>query len=155
MKNLNPSDKKLLADIEEFGWHVLKIMEDEQGPAFCYSVGLYETFNHPEIVIVGLKLELGHILINNIGEDIRNGFTYHSNQFYPDIIDNFDCLMLTVDNNHYEDYFGYAKWFYKTTDIPFLQCIYPTIKGIYPWEDNWPKEIKNLQPLLGSFNKEY
>jgi len=70
---LDEGEKKLVADIEELGWHVLKVLEDDNGPGFVYSVGLFKTFNHPEIIIVGLKLDLAHILINNIGVDIKNG----------------------------------------------------------------------------------
>ena len=34
-------DGKLLADVQEYGWHVLQIMADDDRPAFAYSVGLY------------------------------------------------------------------------------------------------------------------
>lgn len=149
MAELTQGDKKLLADIDEFGWHVLKVMEDDQGPGFCYSVGLFKTFNHPEIIIVGLKLDLAHLLINNIGEDIKNGRTYQSGQFYPDILTNFDCLMLQATEDNYDEYFGYGQWYYNGADFPVLQCIYPTVKDVYPWEADWPTEIQSLQPILG------
>ena len=45
-------DDKVLSDIEEYGWHVVKVMEDNSGPGFCYSIGLFKTFGHPEIMIV-------------------------------------------------------------------------------------------------------
>lgn len=67
---MTTADKKLLSDIDSHGWHVLKIMDDDNGSSFCYSVGLFKTFNHPEIIIIGLKPDLAHTLINNIGEDI-------------------------------------------------------------------------------------
>jgi hypothetical protein len=30
------------------------------------------------------------------------------------------------------------------------QCVYPTVKGVYPWQDEWPKGIRDLQPILGA-----
>lgn len=149
-ERLTEGDKKLLSDIEEYGWHVLKILAEGEEPGFCYSVGLYNSFKHPEIVIIGLRPELAHVLVNNIGEDIKNGLKLESGKFYSNILDNFDCLMINVDKDKYEEYFGYGLWYYRDTHFPVLQCIYPTIKGIYPWEDNWPKDIKSLQPLLGN-----
>ena len=146
---MTTSDEKLLKDIDSHGWHVLKIMEDDNGPGFCYSVGLFKTFNHPEIIIIGLKLDLAHLLINNIGEDIRSGKTFSSGKFYKDILDSYECLMLEADKKFYKDYLGYAKWFYENENFPVLQCIYPTIKGVFPWDKSWPDNIKNLQPLLG------
>src|SRR3954451_20971966 len=54
---------KLLSDVEEFGWHVVLIPEDDEGPAFAYNVGLFGTFEHPEIVVLGLDLGVMHRLI--------------------------------------------------------------------------------------------
>jgi hypothetical protein len=96
--------KKLIDDIREFRWHVLKVLGDDSGPGFAYSVGLFKTFNHPEIIIIGLKLDLAHILINNIGEDIKKGKQYHSGQLYTDILDDFKCLMLDVSKENYKEY---------------------------------------------------
>ena len=152
MSELTSSDKKLLDNVENYGWHVLKIMEDEKGPGFTYSIGLYKNFNHPEIIMIGLNLDLAHTLINNIGEDIRAGKEFKSGEFYTDILDGFNCLMVEVDKDYYDEYFGYGKWFYKNSDFPVLQCIYPTVKGVFPWEKEWPENIKDLQPILGKLS---
>ena len=48
------NDRKLLADIERLGWHVIHIFEDESGPGFSFSVGFYYTFQQPEVLIMGL-----------------------------------------------------------------------------------------------------
>jgi hypothetical protein len=57
-------DKKLVSDIEQVGWHVVMIPEDDEGPSFAYSIGLFQTFGHPEIIICGLGLDLMHQMIN-------------------------------------------------------------------------------------------
>src|SRR4051794_27391344 len=31
-------DRKLLADVERHGWHVVCVEEDEEGPGFAYSI---------------------------------------------------------------------------------------------------------------------
>jgi len=146
-------DKKLIDDIDKYGWHVLKIFEADKGPGFVYSVGLFKTYNHPEIIIVGLKLDLAHILINNIGEDIKNGLRFQSGQMYNDILDNFKCLMIDVKKEHYKEYVGNGLWYYEGDNFPLMQCIYPTVKGIYPWEKDWPEDIKYLQPILGDIGQ--
>jgi hypothetical protein len=146
---LDNGDKKLIDDIGKFGWHVLKVLEDDNGPGFAYSVGLFKTFKHPEIIIIGLKPDLAHILINNIGEDIKKGTQYQSGQLYTDILGDFKCLMLDVPKESYKKYVGYGLWYYEGDKFPLLQCIYPTVKGIYPWEKEWPEDIIDLQPILG------
>jgi hypothetical protein len=149
---MDKGDIKLLNDIKQYGWHVIKVMEDDKGPGFAYSIGLFKTYNHPEILIVGLNLDLAHTLINNIGEDIKNGKIFRADEFYNDILERYKCLMISVSQENYPDYVGYGHWYYKNYDFPLLQCIYPTIKGIYPWENDWPENIKDLQPILGIIN---
>ena len=152
MSNLDEGDKKLLADIDKYGWHVLLVAEDEKGPGFAYTVGLYKTYNHPEIAFIGLIPDLAHILINNIGDAVKQGKVYQNGWSYPDILHNFKCHMLKVKKEHYQEYFGYGSWYYKSDDFPVLQCVYPTVKGVYPWEQNFPDNSKDLQPLLGDLN---
>ena len=67
---MDERERKTHADIKEFGWHVLLIPEDEQGPAFAYSVGLQKTFNHPEILVLGLDINLMHRMVNGIGDRV-------------------------------------------------------------------------------------
>ncbi|MBS1522761.1 MAG: DUF4262 domain-containing protein [Bacteroidetes bacterium] len=152
-KETNSVDQKLLEDIEKHGLHVLHILGEEDFPPFSYSVGLYKNYNHPEIIIIGLKQQLGHIIINNIAEDIKNGIKYDPFSWSDNILDDYKCLFIPVDKSNYEEYVGYDRWYYKGDNFPLLQCIYPTTKGIYPWEDAWPDNIKKLQPSLGPINK--
>lgn len=149
MDSLSHGDNKFLNDIEEYGWNVTKVLEDESGPGFGYSTGLFKTFNHPEIIIIGLKLDLIHSIINGKGEDVKNRKTFLYGNFYSGLIEGFDCYFTSVEKKYYNEYVGYAKWYYKGDDFPLIQCVYPTIKGIYPWQSEWPKEIESLQPVLG------
>lgn len=134
-------------NIDEYGWHVINVLEDDQGPSFSYSIGLYKSFGHPEVIFIGLKIELAHLLINNIGESIREGFIYENDKFYTDILDNYKCRMLKVDEYYYNKYVGRGLAYYNAS-FPLFQCIYPTVNGIYPWEKELPEEIRLTQPIL-------
>lgn len=140
---------KLQSDIELFGWHVIKVPEDNLGPSVGYSIGFYHTFEHPEIIIIGLELDALHYLINRIGDSIRLGTIFQSGQFYSNLIEGVDCYFTSVDSVFYKEYVSYAETYYKGANFPILQCIYPTLSGIYPWQNEWPVELKNVQPILG------
>jgi hypothetical protein len=144
--------EKLEKDIKELGLGVLHVLEDEDGPGFTYSIGLYKSYGHPEIIMVGLKQQLAHTLINNMAYDIKEGKVFVPLTFEADILDNFNCYIIEVNKANYDTYVGQAQNYYDGDDFPLIQCIYPTIKGIYPWEDEWPGDIKDLQPILGSIN---
>jgi hypothetical protein len=48
------SDRKLLSDVGEFGWHVVGIHEEKNSPRFAFSVGLYYQYLHPRSIDHGL-----------------------------------------------------------------------------------------------------
>ncbi len=47
---------------------------------------------------------------------------------------------------------GKHKRYYGDDNFPLIQCVYPTVKGIFPWEKDWPENIKDLQAILGEIN---
>jgi hypothetical protein len=63
MADLNSIKEKLLNDIEKYGLQVMHVFGDELGPGFSYSIGLFESYNHPEVIIIGLRQDLMHQLI--------------------------------------------------------------------------------------------
>jgi hypothetical protein len=143
------ADKRVSNDIRQHGLHVIHVLADEIGPRFSYSIGLFESYKHPEIIIVGLKQELSHTLINSIAENIKNGISYLPFNYYPDILNDFECYFTDVSLENYDSYVGQAQRYYNSDDFPLLQCIYPTVKGFFPWDADWPEGIKDLQPILG------
>jgi hypothetical protein len=73
---VDDGDRKLLADVKQVGWHVIKVAGDDEGPAFAYSIGLFHSFQHPEIVTFGLDVTDMHRMINAIGEAVRGNGTF-------------------------------------------------------------------------------
>jgi hypothetical protein len=55
-EGISAPDAKVLSDIERVGWHVMKVFArpNEKGPEWAFSIGLFHTYQHPEIIIFGL-----------------------------------------------------------------------------------------------------
>lgn len=136
--------------IDEFGCyiiHVINTTEDvENEPEFSYSIGLFERFKQPEIIIVGLKKDLRHTLINNICNDYKEGKYLEINKYNSDILDNFECLVVEVEKKYFDKYLGQALRYYQNESFKALQVIYPTIQGLFPWDENFPKNV--IEPVL-------
>jgi hypothetical protein len=45
-------DQSVIQHIEEHGWHVMYVHETDGLPGWSYSIGLYDSFRHPEIIIL-------------------------------------------------------------------------------------------------------
>ncbi len=142
-------DRKLLADIEEVGWSVLAIWESKNNPGFAYSLGIYYTLDHPEIIIMGLPPKVAHALINTIGDTVRAGQTFEPGQKYDDIADGFPVAFVAMDQKYYREYLGYGRWFYHGSNFPVLQCVWPDKEGIFPWEPGYDSRYFDVQRVLG------
>jgi hypothetical protein len=141
-------DRKLLADIERHGWHMLGITEDNDGPAFAYSVGLWHSFEHPEILVIGLGTDVMFGMINGIGEAVRDGNRFEHLFESGDILAGFNVAFRRVEPRYYKGYVGYALWYYQSDDFPILQCVWPDSQHRYPWHPEWPAGLVVRQPVL-------
>ncbi len=136
-------------NIAQYGLHILHILGDTEGACFTYSIGLYETFGHPEIILLGLKAEVAHSILNAMADVIRDHHSFDSHLFYDDILGGYSCYMLPVEQQHYDAYVGQAVSYYGHTDFPLLQCVYPSVEGVYPWNKNASESLQWFEPLLG------
>jgi hypothetical protein len=141
-------ERKLVSDVEEVGWHVIMVPEDDEGPSFAYSVGLSRTFVHPEIIVFGLDLGLMHRMINSVGEEVRRGRRFADGQAASGILEGYDVRLIPVARRHFPEYLGYAHWFYNGDDFPALQCLWPDKKGRFPTDPGFARALRPRQPLL-------
>lgn len=142
------SDRKLLHDVNEHGWHLVAIDDEEEGPAYVFSVGIFHTLGHPEICIFGLSSTrtMGQI-INSIGDLIKSGQSFDDWEASDEVLDGYSCLFRKVDPKFYREYLGYARWFYEGDEFPMLQCVWPDGDHNYPWDADFSAQT---QPVLAT-----
>jgi hypothetical protein len=143
-------DRQILQWVAEYGWAVLGIEEDEDGPPYTFSVGLWRGWKHPEIVIFGLKHEASQVLINNLGLEIREGRTFEPGQEYLDLVPSYPVCFIEVHPAWVREFFGYACWFNRGDDFPVLQCVWPDRAGRFPWQEGYDVAFLTRQPLLNA-----
>jgi hypothetical protein len=141
-------ERRVIEDVQEYGWHIVAIEDDDEGPGFAYSIGLYHTLKKPEIVIFGLKTTDMMNIINVVGEEMRKGKEFEDWMEYDQILDGYHCIFRAVDREFYQEYFGYARWFHEGSDFPVLQCVRPDRGGHYPWHSEFPAAHRARQPVL-------
>jgi len=147
---LRPGDEKFLSQIETYGWNVTKIFrrQGETGPEWAFSTGLFQSYQHPEIVILGLPLDTMQEIINNIGLEVKKGARFELEQEYQGIFARCGCRFRAVDQSQYKPYLGWALWFYESDPFPVLQCFWPDKEGKYPWEAGCSESVISSQPSL-------
>lgn len=124
------------------------VPEDDRGPGFAYSIGLFHTFNHPEVLISGVDFKNGTNIINHIGAFVRDGMRFGAEQEASEILVEANCYFKRIVSQHYSDYLGTAVRFYGHAEFPALQCYWPDREGLYPFEEEAAEWVRERQDQL-------
>jgi hypothetical protein len=142
-------ERIVLSNINEYGWHAVNVIEDDNHPPWSFTIGLFETWDHPELIIIGRSRATSYEMLKTLSNDIELNSP-------PDLTDpdghlllGMKCLFVEVLPRYYSDYVGFARWFYRKRHFPLYQIVWPNTDGLYPWDQNASKAFKEWQPLLG------
>jgi hypothetical protein len=141
-------DDKTERLIKQFGLTVIIIEATDYLPAFAYSVGLWKTYKHPEIICFGLATKTLHKLINGVAELVKKGQVIKTTKSYDDFVNNADTRFIDVHPSYLKHYFGTAINYYGSDQFPALQFVWTDRNNKFPWDDNFEKEFEYRQPLL-------
>ena len=143
----NHTYQELAENIQQHRWLVFNIMGDGDFPPFSYTVGLFATFGHPEVVLSGLQQELAHAILNDIGEDAARGIQRQAEVLYDDVFGGSPCLFKTVTPEYYKDYFGRALVFYQGAHFPVLQGVWADAQQRFPNQAGYAYSSANQELL--------
>ena len=141
-------EENALKNIEDYGCHVLHVLEEDEHPGFSYSVGIEKSSGRPELIVIGLDQEIAHWIVNEYNSRIQSGEIFETNEFYSDFLEGFEVTFKAVEKKHFTEYFGLGKWLYNGEDFNALQLIYPSTSGIWPWDKNAPDDFTWYAPKL-------
>jgi hypothetical protein len=104
-------DEKLLADVRAYGWHCIHVADEHHpehanrnaalGPhpiydaAFSYTVGLWLTRSHPELVLVG-RWNQNHAIISAAVTVIEEGGRFEVGGTRDDVLEGYDVCASPV-----------------------------------------------------------
>jgi hypothetical protein len=140
--------KETKLNIGKFGLQVILVSSTSYSPSFAYSIGLWETYKHPEIICFGLPNDMGHAIINDVAEMVKHGVRIQISEDYDDIFKDSRATFLQVDRRNIDDYFGVALEHYKGEQFEAVQLIWTDRNNKFPWEEDFEEQFLHTQPLL-------
>lgn len=142
-------EKTLLANIEAYGCSVTSVFDPEgEDPPFSYSIGIWKSAAAPELIIVGLEVELGHRVVNEYNRRVREGEAFVPGVRYPGFLGGFDVEFGPVAEMHRKGYMRSACWLHGGAGFEALQLLWPNMSGIWPWDKEASDWLRCRQPLL-------
>ncbi|MCR9244955.1 MAG: DUF4262 domain-containing protein [bacterium] len=143
------SEARALADVSEFGVHIVHILADEDGPAFSYTVGLHEKHEQPEVLVFGLPHEVAHELLNDLADLVAGGRRFAPGDRSEDLIEGYPVQFLAVTRPEMPHLLAMADWVYEGSPFAALQMVYPDKMGRWPWDEGCQQGFRDGQPLFG------
>lgn len=148
----DPHEQRILDDIEEYGWHVVAVTSSPEGPPFAYTIGLMDSYDHPELILLGLDPRTTHEIYKTMVEEIKQGRSFAEPLRYEDVIVGYACATRPVHPSQQSEYFGYGLWYRhhigRAGTLQSVQVCWPDRQGRFPWEPGCEDVAVRLQPLL-------
>ena len=144
------SERKVLADIAEFGWHCVHIMADGELVEYSFTVGLFQTYRHPELIVFGLPPGVAHKVLCNAVDEAQRGAPIDLSSPSDALLNNYSCCFVEVPTSEYHEHVGIARWYYQGNDFPLVQVVWPSRSGLFPWHAAATPEFKLSQPVLAA-----
>ena len=142
---------EMLNNVQRHGYHKVGVFaETVADPEFAYTVGLFHTLSHPEIVIFGLEIETEFAILDTVQDLVAAGASFSDGSRSTEVLDGVSVVFLEFSRNHYEEYLGQAQNFYRSDDFPVLMLTWPDRDGLFPWMGGAAEWLTQRQPALWS-----
>ena len=145
-------DEEIAQIVRDHGWYAANISGGQQ--PFFYTVGLMETFHHPEFIIFGLKPQNAFSLIAGLVRDLRTGRRYVEPGIFAMKLGEVQHQIgfRRVDSTQHPLYLGFVMGFLtnfgRIGDLEAIQVFWPDSDGKFPFEKECNPSVWELQPLL-------
>lgn len=142
-------ERRAIEDVTKFGIHILQVFnEDLSTPCFSYTVGLWHTHRHPEVILFGLKDDLCRSVLNDLNREIGKGRSFAAGSSAEQVLEGFRVYFETVPSEQYREYLGWNRWFYGGDEFEAVQMIWPNTLGVFPWQKEASPYLRWIEPIL-------
>src|SRR5687768_9695226 len=106
-------ERNILRNIEEYGCSVTSVFDpDGKEPPFSYSIGITKSCGAPELIVLGLKPETGHWLVNEYRRRVGEGETFVPGVLYLGFLDGFAVRFAPVPAESRDKFMRSTCWLY-------------------------------------------
>jgi hypothetical protein len=141
----DPGDEKVLADIRRFGWHCVRVdprAHPEHGEpnrtgtladdvSFAYTIGVWLSLQHPEIILVG-PWSAWHGILAGVVDLIKDGRRFIAGEQTDDVLDEYPVRFGAVTGKHRRKLLTFADWASQRHGFEAIQLILPDDKSRFP-----------------------
>jgi Domain of unknown function (DUF4262) len=145
-------DDEIAEIVRQYGWYAANV--NDHDPPFVYTIGLMETYRHPELIIFGLEGDNAHALFSGLVRGMRAGQSYVTPGVHTVTLggDEHRVGFRRVDPSQHPLYLGFAMGFLTNVgrigELEAMQAYWPDSDGRFPFEAGCDLGVCQLQPRL-------
>ena len=139
----NTRDQNWIDLIAEHGHAINHVMDDDPNepsnePPFSYSLGAWESYEAPELVVFALRRDAASDIINHVMVLHRAGRRFRTGVPELGVLrDGIPVYFLEADPAQAKVFAHFADWYYEGEPFPLWQIVWPDRAGTFPWEPTY------------------
>ena len=141
-------DARVQNDIQRHGWHVVLVPPEQDSPGWAHTIGLWERYRHPELLVFGSEPRVLTGLLNTLGERVRGGRRFAAGEQEEGVLQGLPFAFRAIAPRWIGVFLGNAAWHYRSESVPVLQGFWPDRAGRFPWDAGCTREVVDEQPPL-------
>lgn len=143
------SEQKVIDDIATHGWHCIHITAEGALVSYSFTVGLFQSYGHPELIVFGLPQQVAHDILATAADAARSGSPIDLTEPTQALLTDACCEFVAVPATAYREHVGYALWYYEKKLFPLYQIVWPSRSGLFPWHPEASISFREAQPVIG------
>jgi Domain of unknown function (DUF4262) len=147
---LDFGEQKILADIDEYSRHCMNVVEDDGQPPWSFTIGLFETWSHPEFIVIGRSRATAHEMLKALATEIEENRPPELAGPDEFLLLGIRCRFLKVLPRYYNDYVGFARWYYRKRHFPPYQIIVRETTAATPGTTTCREPQRSGNPCLAN-----
>lgn len=141
---MHPVDKMKLDTIAKHGFCFNPVVYN--GTTFVYTAGLYKSFRHPEIFVMGYHAQDAANLIGMVYERIVNGDRFVDSMVLDDLAGDSLFAIRPMIQSSTDENSGIGQRL--VGQFPAVQLFFSDENNLFPWEDGCDPRSARLQTGL-------
>src|SRR4030095_7439770 len=121
---------------------------DADSPGWARAMGLWQRFEHPELLVFGSEPRQLGALVNALGERVRGGRRLAPDAGEAGVLQGLALALRAGAESGTTVFLGNAAWHYRSEGFPALQGFWPDRNGRFPWDAGCTPEVAAEPPQL-------
>ena len=117
-------------------------------PPLCYSVGMRDSWQHPELLLYGLDIDGSMAVLGEFADAVASGERFKDGdkdrERFPRLI-----ASRTIPRKRYLGVLAVTIEVDGALDFEALQVVTSDAQGRFPWDEGCERDVVEAQPILG------